>query len=100
MRATKGIHDDVAIEEIETHLECPDFSFEYSFSHCSHDSGGVAGDSMDSFNRESTASLTFLFSSSLRYVSSTASRIKVPSFLFCFAAISSRVLYCFSVNKT
>lgn len=100
MRATKRIHDNVAVEEIETHLVCPDFCFEYSFSHFSHDSGGVAGDSFDSFNRESTASLTFLFSSSLRYVSSTTSRIRVPSFLFCLAAISSRVLYCCSVNRT
>src|SRR3972149_2102158 len=100
MRTTKGIHYNVAVEEIETHLECPDFSFEYSFSHFSHDSGGGAGDSSDSFNRDSTASLTFLFSSSLRYFSSPTSRIRVPSFLFCLAAISSRVLYCFSVNKT
>src|SRR3990172_10085397 len=100
MRTTEGVHDNVAVEEIETHLVCPDFSFEYSLSHFSHDSGGGAGDSTDSFNRESTASFTFLFSSSFRYVSSTVSRIRVPSFLFCLAAISSRVLYCFSVNKT
>src|SRR3972149_9412605 len=100
MSAAEGIHDNIAVKETEAHFVCPDFSFEYSFSHFSQDSGGGAGDSPASFNREATASFIRFFFSSLRYASSTASRIKVPSFLSCFAASSSRVLYCFSVKRT
>ncbi len=100
MRAAKDIHDNITVEEVNAHLLLPDLSLEYSFSHLCQSSGGGTFVSPESFNKESTASFIRLIFSSLIYVSSMVSRIRVPIFLCFFAANSSRVWYCFSVKST
>ena len=100
MGTSEGIHEDIAIEKMETHFLRPVLRRVYSSSHVSQFIGGVVEDSSASFNRESTASFIRLIFSSVRYFSSTASRTMAPSFLCSLAANSSRVLYCFSVKST
>lgn len=100
MGSAEDIHDDIAVKEAEAHFLWPALIFEYSFSHFPQSSGAGVGDSVASFRSESMAPFLRLICSSLRYVSSTASRIRVPSFLCLFSANSSRVLYCSSVKRT